>query len=89
MRALIILMMMMTPAAAQPLCAPYHLQAKHLSTKWQEVPVFTGRLGRQVTIRLFANPTTGTWTLLFVRAQTSCVRAAGRDAKLHRGNSHE
>ena len=66
-------------AAASPsLCAPYPSHAAYLSKTWGETPVFTGTVGKKFIMRLFANQSTGTWTMLIVHASgTSCVRATG------------
>ena len=58
--------------------------ADHLVTRYHEAPLFEGLDGGGNTVTLlFANPATGTWTLLRVHPDgTACMIAAGEAAAL-------
>lgn len=67
-------------AESPKLCANYARHASYLAKAWGEMPVFTGTMGDKFIMRLFANQSTGTWTMLLVHASgTSCVRATGKN----------
>ena len=67
-------------AESPKLCATYSSHATYLAKAWGEMPVFTGTVGNKFVMRLFANQSTGTWTMLLVHASgTSCVRATGKN----------
>ncbi len=67
-------------AESPKLCANYASHASYLAKAWGEMPVFTGTMGDKFIMRLFANQSTGTWTMLLVHASgTSCVRATGKN----------
>lgn len=73
-------------ASSPSLCAPYASHAAYLAKAWGETPVFTGTVGNKFIMRLFANQSTGTWTMLIVHASgTSCVRATGGNGSRNPG----
>ncbi len=68
--------------AEVPLCGRYDQQARLLRERRGEYPVFWGRSGPGVTVRLFANPKTGTWTILRVLGNSlACIEDNGSGAK--------
>ncbi len=73
-------------AESPQLCASYSSHASYLAKAWGEAPVFTGTVGSKFIMRLFANQSTGTWTMLLVHASgTSCVRATGKNGSPNPG----
>lgn len=73
-------------ASSPSLCAPYASHAAYLAKAWGEMPVFTGTVGNKFIMRLFANQSTGTWTMLIVHSSgTSCVRATGGNGSRNPG----
>ena len=75
-----------TAEAAQvaevPLCGPSPNQVRLLRERRGEAPVFRGRSGSGVTVRLFTNPKTGTWTILRVLENSlACIEDNGNGAK--------
>ena len=73
-------------AESPKLCANYASHASYLAKAWGETPVFTGTVGSKFIMRLFANQSTGTWTMLLVHASgTSCVRATGKNGSPNSG----
>jgi hypothetical protein len=73
-------------AESPRLCAAYASHASYLAKAWGEMPVFTGTVGTKFIMRLFANQSTGTWTMLLVHASgTSCVRATGKNGSPNPG----
>ena len=77
------------PAAAKtaqvaevPLCGPYPTQVRLLRERRVDSPVFRGRSGAGVTVRLFTNPKTGTWTILRVLENSlACIEDNGSGAR--------
>ncbi len=68
--------------AEVPLCGPYPSQVRLLRERRGEAPVFRGRSGSGVTVRLFTNPRTGTWTILRVLENSlACIEDNGSGAK--------
>lgn len=68
--------------AEVPLCGPYTTQARLLRERRGEAPVFRGEAGAGVTVRLFTNPKTGTWTILRVLENSlACIEDNGNGAR--------
>jgi hypothetical protein len=71
-----------TDSASPAMCAQYETHLQFLSANYGEHPVFSGKANGGVTLRLFANGSTGTWTVVFIRADgMSCVQAVGKNAE--------
>lgn len=77
---LLALMLMATPAAAQVIyCAPHDQLIADLAAKYGETRQTTGFDPRGIVIETYANPESGTWTLLTVTPDlTACVVATGQ-----------
>jgi hypothetical protein len=68
------------------MCGTYASQARLLRERRGELPVFWGQSGPGVSVRLFANPKTGTWTILRVlRNSLACIEDNGSDARRDAG----
>ena len=67
-------------AGASPgICAEVGAHIRFLKARYGEFPVFSGLAAPGIRFRLFANMTTGSWTMLMVRNNGfSCVRGAGQ-----------
>lgn len=81
MRLIVLALVIATPAAAQqvPACAPRDGVVKMLAGKYHEEQRGLGieRSGRLV--ELFANPDTGTWTVLVTEpGEMPCIAFVGR-----------
>ena len=67
-----------TQAQAQPLCLPHAMMVDTLKDKYGEQPRVTAVSHRSIT-EIYANPKTGTWTLLITGTNSmSCIRASGK-----------
>jgi len=65
--------------ASPAICSSFKSHRKFLAARYGEHPVFSGDAAPGVQMRLFANATTGSWTMLLVRNNGfSCVRGAGK-----------
>lgn len=65
-----------------PLCGHCTNQVRLLRERRGEFPVFWGRFGPGVTLRLFTNPKTATWTILRVLGNSpACIEDNGRYAR--------
>lgn len=65
MRALFALAMLATPAMAETPCLPtLDAYAAALENDWGEVPQIVGTMQRGAAFLIFANPATGTWTVV-------------------------
>lgn len=65
--------------ASPAICSSFKSHRKFLAARYGEHPVFSGEAAPGVQMRLFANATTGSWTMLLVRNNGfSCVRGAGK-----------
>jgi hypothetical protein len=75
------------PDSRMALCASYNDHAGVLAAKFGEHPVFTGQLDEGQIVRIFANGSSGTWTMLVIRKDgTSCVQTAGEGGARDVGN---
>lgn len=63
-------------------CTRYEIHSRYLANHWGESPFFTGSAGKGITLQLFVNRTTGSWTALLVRADgLSCVTGMGEKGR--------
>lgn len=77
MRALILLLIA-SPAYAEPLCGDRAGISAFLETEYGEALAFSGVTGGGEAVEMFANTRTGTWTLLVnVPGWPSCLVDAG------------
>lgn len=69
------------PALSSPaICSSFKSHRRFLAARYGEHPVFSGEAAPGIQMRLFANTTTGSWTMLLVRTNGySCVRGAGKN----------
>ncbi len=67
------------PAAAQaPVCASHEIVAARLMAGWAETRQVVGLASDGAVLEVFANPETGTWTLLRSTPDgRACIVAAG------------
>ena len=77
-RLLASIVLIATQAQAQPLCLPHTMMVDTLKDKYGEQPRVAAVSHRSVT-EIYANPKTGTWTLLVTGTNgMSCIRASGK-----------
>lgn len=70
------------PDLRPPVCASYQVHARYLADRFGETPMFTGSVDDTIILRVFVNPSTGSWTALIVRTDgTSCVTSAGENGR--------
>lgn len=68
------------------LCATYEIHARYLASRYGESPLFTGQAGAGITLQIFLNRATGSWTALLVRADGfSCVTGMGENGRQDAG----
>jgi len=64
------------------ICASYEAHARYLATRYGESPLFSGLAGDGITLQVFVNRATGSWTALLVRADgLSCVTSMGENGR--------
>jgi hypothetical protein len=64
------------------LCATIDIHSRYLSGRFGEFPVFAGTVSPGLSMQLFANRATGSWTMLLVNDNgLSCVQGAGSDGR--------
>lgn len=72
--------MLVSTAHAQMACGQHEVVTKRLTDSYGEKRVGIGLAGETTAFELYANETTGTWTVLRTDTSgTSCVMAVGRD----------
>ncbi len=73
------------PDGADPrpsMCATIDIHTRYLSARFGEFPVFAGTVGPGISMQLFSNRSTGSWTMLLVSDNgLSCVQGAGSDGR--------
>ncbi len=63
-------------------CARHEIHARYLAEKYGEFPLFSGVAADGISLQLFVNRTTGTWTALLVRGDgISCLTTAGDNGR--------
>ena len=76
-----ILALTATPALPQPTCAPREAVTHMLETNHGERQQWRGLDANGMMVEVFANPETGTWTILVSGPEgASCLVAHGSDA---------
>lgn len=78
-------LVMLGTAASAGQCGPAAGLAEYLAGgKWREQLMLEGLAANGVTMQLYVNPATGTWTLSFTTpdGKTACAMGAGRELKL-------
>ena len=68
-----------SPAFGQS-CGNFQAAHNNLAEKYGEAPVGEGLTHDGAALRVYANPETGTWTVLTIHPNgVACVRASGED----------
>lgn len=63
-------------------CAAHQAHAVFLAKEFGEFPVFSGQVDGNVVLRLFANASSGSWTMLLVRTDgMSCIHGHGESGQ--------
>lgn len=76
---------MAAPASAQTICMGYADAVSDLQTKHGEAITITGLAEGGNVIAMFANPDTGTWTMIVVHPTgLACYLAHGTNAETHK-----
>jgi len=68
-----------SPAGAQTICAPNEAWAKDLRDKFGETPLFTAKMGESKPVVFFVNEETGTFSIILIAPEVSCMIGAGSD----------
>lgn len=76
MKAAILLLSLAAPASAIPLCGPTEQMFSGLAAEYGEEAAATGTAG-DVTMTVWSNATTGTWTITLTKGLATCIRASG------------
>lgn len=72
-------------AQAQPACAPRAQLAQTLAQSWGEAPAALGLTRDGALVELWANPVTGSWTLMLTAPNgTACLLADGTAIQIER-----
>jgi hypothetical protein len=66
------------PPASVAICAGYVQHVRYLTKMLGEVPAFKGSIAKTISLHVFVNRSTGSWTALLVRSDgLSCVKSLG------------
>jgi len=68
--------------SASQRCLPNKIGAPTLKKSYGEVPIVTGMQANGIPIIIFANRETGTWTVIMIGPESSCLQTAGQDLEL-------
>ena len=81
--AVILALVLSTPAMAQTTCAPISAVMETLKSRYGEVPQATGLVSSGTLAITFANPAKGNWTLVLVSPDgKACLVAAGENFEI-------